>query len=682
MVLLKNHVRSIVRWSAPSAVAACAGATVAGLIEGPLSGLGWAPAFATIGFVAVVAIPLLFATGLAIRGVYAAWRPRELVERLTEDGGGAPRLAGWIVTLGLACLVVAGAVYEGAWMIARHSTFHPAVLGIVEPVVVVLATIVVVAASRPAVDAFSRLARRIDGRWRRGAAGRASLVSPRALAIAGVVSTVVVIYLLWRLVVHPRIGAFDTGLIYTPFSAVIATWLAHVGFARVHRRAARWVTGAAVVAFALGAVVFALVIRRTDPGLTISIWGDRPVAGLAVDMLYNIEDVRADLSLAGFRPVDHPGAAHPDIILITIDTVRADHTPPYGGTAQMPVLAGLGERGAVFEWAFSPSNVTRRSIPSMVIGYSPDRIHGRVVGWALRVDPRFVMLAERMRAGGYETAAFVCCKGFWGPDAHTGLERGIEHVEIQHDGKKLGAAAEHWLSAREARSPTKPLFVWVHILEPHNWAIGGTAPASPLLRGRNYNRMLALADAIVGRVLAPFAHRSPERAPITIVTADHGEALGDHGQPFHSTDLYNSQTHVPFVIAGPGIPAARLQQTVSLTDLTPTVIELAGFQPPTNLDGFSLAPQITGARPSPPDTGTAFAIMIKDRSNPGGQAAFVRGRYKLIENENGLELYDVYADPREAHNLAVDRPDLVRELKKLLDGRRAREQISPFEGTE
>src|SRR5690606_38920534 len=111
--------------------------------------------------------------------------------------------------------------------------------------------------------------------------------------------------------------------------------------------------------------------------------------------------------------------------LITIDTVRADATPPYGGSAEMPALAALGERGAVFSWAFAPSNVTRRSIPSMVIGLAPNRIRGRVVGWALRVDPRHVLLAERLRAGGYETAGFMCCAGFWSPEVRTGLQRGL-----------------------------------------------------------------------------------------------------------------------------------------------------------------------------------------------------------------------------------------------------------------
>ena len=314
-------------------------------------------------------------------------------------------------------------------------------------------------------------------------------------------------------------------------------------------------------------------------------------------------------------------------MLVTIDTVRADHTPPYGGKAEMPVLRELGARGTVFTWAFAPSNVTRRSIPSIVIGLQPNRVRGRVVGWALRVDPRHVLLAERLRAGGYETAGFMCCQGFWGPKAQTGLQRGLEHLEIiEQNGRRLATAAREWLAARDQR-PGQPAAVPV---DAHPRATqldqGRRRPAErrgapPLLRphARRVRRDPRRAARRVRK-------RTPDRAPITIVTADHGEALGEHGQPYHSTDLYNSQIHVPLVITGPGIAAQRVAETVSLTDLTPTIVELAGFEPPTgaSIDGRSLAELATGKRVALPDGGLAFAAMIKDRSNPGGVTAIVR----------------------------------------------------------
>jgi len=324
-------------------------------------------------------------------------------------------------------------------------------------------------------------------------------------------------------------------------------------------------------------------------------------------------------------------------------------------------------------YAFAPSNVTRRSIPSIVTGLQPNRVRGRVVGWALRIDPRHVLLAERLRAGGYETAGFMCCKGFWGDEARTGLSRGLEHVHIEQNGMRLAKAARAWLDARERSKTKRPLFLWMHILEPHNWTGGITEPTNEDDRRRMYDRSLTASDGMMREVVGAFIERTPEQAPIVVVTADHGEGLGDHGAPYHSTDLYNSQIRVPLVIAGPGIKTGnRVAETVSLTDLTPTIVELAGFQPPVDqLDGRSLADLATGTRLGSPDAGVAFAAMIKDRSNPGGVTAVVRGGWKLIDNGVSYELYDVKDDPFERQNLYVQKPTIAAELKKLLAARAA-----------
>jgi hypothetical protein len=279
------------------------------------------------------------------------------------------------------------------------------------------------------------------------------------------------------------------------------------------------------------------------------LWGDRAIAGLAIDRAFDLDKIRDAIPLATFAPVPRPGADHPDIILVTIDTVRADHTPPYGGHAEMPTLAALADRGAVFDWAFSPSNVTRRSIPAMITGLGADRVRGRVVSWALRVDPRHVLLAERLHAAGYDTAGFMCCESFWGPELHTGLSRGLEHLEIEHDGAKLAKRARAWLEQRSKRANNRPLFLWIHILEPHNWSANGEPPANE--RDHVYDRVLAQCDAMLADVTA-FA-----KGAIVIVTADHGEGLGEHGHLNHSTDLYDSQIHVPLVLAGPHVAKLR-----------------------------------------------------------------------------------------------------------------------------
>ena len=221
--------------------------------------------------------------------------------------------------------------------------------------------------------------------------------------------------------------------------------------------------------------------------------------------------------------------------------------------------------------------------------------------------------------------------------------------------------------------------MWIHILEPHSWISIAPEPSTESDRSKQYDRALGMVDPIIAELLVPFAGRAPDRAPIVIITADHGEALGEHGQPYHSTDLYNSQTRVPLVVVGPGVPAARVTETVSLTGVTPTVIELAGFDPDDDrMDGVSFAALATGKRASR-DDGQAYAAMIKDRSNPGNVTALVQGRYKLVRAGARTELYDIHADPRELHDLADEKADIRAKLEAALDARNEAARASPFE---
>jgi arylsulfatase A-like enzyme len=622
-------------------------------------------AIAATGFLAIFAFPILLATSAISRAIWWGWRPRELASSIVEDGGGSPKLAGWIVVVVLGCLSLAWAMFQGTWLLERWTAFKPMPISFLMPIFAVATAIAAVLLSRPVATLVTAGFRKLDARWRR--AGRTSLVTPWRIALATAVIAVGVTYTLWHFVVANRIGTLDLSPLVAPAAGLAATALVHLAWHRLSR--ARVYAGlalAAATAFALAAAIFAW---RARPTLTLTIWGDRPLAGLVVDRLFDLDSIHDRIPTSEMRPAEHPGAEHPDIVLVTIDTVRADHTPPYNGTAEMPVLRELGAKGAVFEWAFSPSNVTRRSIPAMTIGMEANRVRGRVVGWALRIDPRYITIAERLAAGGYETAGFMCCYGIWGDENDTGLSRGLEHLEIEphENGAALARMARVWLDAREKAGPRKPLFLWMHVIEPHNWHQGAGEPHTDEERRRYYDRALQISDSFLIQLLGAFSGRPPEKAPIVIVTADHGEGLGDHGQPYHSTDLYDSQIHVPLVIAGPGIKPERIPETVSLVDLAPTLLELAGFDPPAGaFDGRSFADLATGRRVGDSEQGTAFAAMIKDRSNPGGLAAVVRGRYKLIDNGSSAELYDIHVDPDERSNLLSVKPAVVEDLKKVL----------------
>jgi hypothetical protein len=517
---------------------------------------------AAAGFLALVALPMLLGLGVIIRGLWAAWAPSSL--GLIEEGGGSPRFAGWLAALLCGAAGLAWFMWEGTWLIAKWTTFKVGPTAFAEPALAIVAMALMIVLSRPLARGFAAMIRSVDRGWRRG--GHPSVLTPTNLAVIAAITAIAGIYVMWHYVLSPRLEPLDTEVLEAPAIAVVAVLFAHLAWRAWPR--ARRLAGAIVGTLAAVLVGAALVAWQTQPSLTLSIWGDRPLAGLAIDSLFDLDSIRSTVSLAEFMPEPVPGADHPDIIVVTIDTVRADHTPPYFGTADMPVLKDLGKHGTVFEWAYSPSNVTRRSIPSMIIGLAPDRIRGRVVGWALRVDPRHVLLAERLRAGGYETAGFMCCEGFYGKDMHTGLERGLEHLEIEPNGLALARRARLWLDERAKLPGRRPLFLWMHILEPHNWAVGSGDPVNDDGRRKAYDRTLTLSDSMLAELLGAFASRDPGKAPIVIISADHGEGLGEHGAPFHSTDLYNSQTHVPLVISGPGIKPQRISETVSLTDLT------------------------------------------------------------------------------------------------------------------
>jgi hypothetical protein len=405
----------------------------AGLYEG----IGIAGALglgATAGFVAIIALPILLALSVVVRGLWLAWRPHEL--GLVEADGRAPRLAAWLGVLWIAALLLGWSMMQGTWLLAKTTAFKPLTLSFAEPMLAMIAAFGVFALSRPLARVLTYLMRKIDARWK---------LEPLRIFIGLAILTIIAGYLIWRIVVKRRIGPVDLSLLHTPLIALAGLALVHALWARIPRR----IVGPVLGVLALATIAMSFTAWRAAPNQTLAIWGDRPLAGLSIDALFDLDKIRARVSLANFKPTEKPAAEHPDIILVTIDTVRADHTPPYGGTAEMPLLRELAAKGAVFEWAFSPSNVTRRSIPSMVTGLAPNRVRGRVVGWALRVDPRHVLLAERMQAGGYDTAGFVCCYGFWGADFRTGLQRGLQHLEIEPNGMKLAKAAQAWLEARE-----------------------------------------------------------------------------------------------------------------------------------------------------------------------------------------------------------------------------------------
>ncbi|MEO8702149.1 MAG: sulfatase-like hydrolase/transferase [Kofleriaceae bacterium] len=659
----------IAQWLAPTVVAACVGAIATGIVE------SWGHdayrVCVTTGLVAILALPALIAAGVIVRLIVAGWQPREAIAALVEPDGGAPVLAGWVATIWLAAFGLAWAMFQGTWLLASWTAFKPLPMGFLEPLLAVTAVVLAIALSRPAAMAIAWLARKlVPRRWQH------VVLHPRTIAAGTAVVTIVACWLIWVFVARKRLAAVvELGFLRAPLAGALATVIAQLawrGPARI-----RLAIGALIAIATTASIVIALRAVSTDPVLALAIWADEPLARRGIDRAFEVEEIRADVPIERFR-LKESTTAHPDIVLVTIDGLRADRTPAYGGTAQMPALRELGQRGTVFEFAFAPSNVGRRSLPSTITGLFTSRLRGELSGWAFQLDPRHVVLAERLRAGGYETAAFACCREYFGSDAHTGWTRGLEHLEIESDGLALARQARRWLDAREQVPGRRPVFVWLHIREPLDWQ-KGFAPNVESERRRLYDLALVKTDAVLVELLAAFAQRAPERAPITIVTSAHGQGLGDHGQTNHATDLYNSQIRVPLVIAGPGIKPQLAAETASLVDLSSTILDLAGFVPPRSplADGRSLADLATGKRLAD-QVGTAYATMPGERRDDSDVMAIVRGTWKLIDNGQSVELYDLRADPDERFNMFGQRPQIVAELRSILAQRARAAQVPPF----
>lgn len=661
----------LIRFVAPTAGVAFAAAAAAGLVEGALEG---APAVAMAcgaGIAALYAAPVLFLIALAARWLWWAWRPLLAPHREGADADAAPLLAGAVYGA-LAIVALAAAGYGGALLAIVGPGPSSRVSGPVVAAALTAAAVVLLAVSRPATLGLANAARALG------------LRQPRRCLIAAALLAGILAAVIWFGVVGRALEGIDYGYAAYGWTALLALPLGHAIAAHLSRRAGR-VAGGAAALLCLGLVAVAITSRTRDPAALFDAWYRLPVGGLAVDLTYDVDDLRSESMPVDPTPRARPGAPHPDVVVLTIDTLRADQTRLYGGDTGLPNLESAAGRGVVFDWAFTPSNNTRQSLSSIMTGLSPARLHGRVVEFGLRLDPRHVLVAERFLAAGYATAGFLCCMQHMGGRKKIGLDRGLETVAYQRDGDRLRDLATTWVraSAGEAR----PRFLWVHFFEPHDWT--WQVPSRPGSERSSdardrYAQSIQRADGFLAPILG--AVENSRRPTILVIASDHGEGLGDHRALHHSSDLYNSQIRVPLVIAGPGVgESRRVEDPVALLDLAPTLLDLAGFEPPgmPAMDARSFAHLVRDTADrgpgGPSSAAEAYAVMVRDRSIARTGRALIAGRHKLIEIEGRKpELYDVVTDPAEARNLAARQPRLLDELTTRLRHRQAVDQVAPF----
>jgi choline-sulfatase len=394
--------------------------------------------------------------------------------------------------------------------------------------------------------------------------------------------------------------------------------------------------------------------------------------------------VLATGAACGSRPPAPLRAEARNLVLITIDTLRADRLGCYGNrNVETPNLDRLSRDGAIAAQASVHVPLTRPSHVSLFTGLLPAE-HGirDNVSPSLRAD--VPTLADVLRASGFRTAAFVSSIVL---SRQSGLGRGFEEYSdrfeadgddarflntIQKRGDGPTAEAIAWLEARKGSR----FFAWLHLYDPHD-PYEPPEPYRARYADRLYDGEVAWSDELVGRVGAALERTGRREDTLLVVTSDHGEGLDEHGEAVHGFFVYETTLRVPLLIRGPGVvPGTRVQTTARSIDLLPTVLELLGVAPPAGarLAGRSLAAVLRGG-PQLPETAT-YAESLTPRLHYGWSdlRALREGRWKYILAPRP-ELYDLQDDPGETRNLAAapsPRADALRaQLAGLLDKERA-----------
>jgi choline-sulfatase len=365
-----------------------------------------------------------------------------------------------------------------------------------------------------------------------------------------------------------------------------------------------------------------------------------------------------------------PSPADGPIILISIDTLRADHLPAYGYTrVRTPNIDALAAESAVFEQAYSHSPQTLPAHTSILSGQLPFA-HGvrDNIGFTVKPDQWFVQRALHER--GWPTAGFVSAYVL---RSATGINQGFDMFDsdlppaspemsigqVQRDGSQTLAAAEKWLGAQGS----KPFFLFVHFYEPHK----PYAPPARFAQYGPYDGEIAYADELVGRLIDRLrAAKLYDRSTIVLLS-DHGEGLGDHGEQEHGLFLYRETTHVPLMVKLPGRQAGhRVAAPVQHIDVAPTILDLVGMPARPELRGRSLRPLLDGTG-TLADTGI-YSEALYSRYHFGWSElyALTDSRYRLIRAPRD-ELYDLQRDPNESTSIASERPQVKQAMRTALD---------------
>jgi choline-sulfatase len=371
-----------------------------------------------------------------------------------------------------------------------------------------------------------------------------------------------------------------------------------------------------------------------------------------------------------------PPAAARNLVLVTIDTLRADRLGCYGSAdVATPNLDRLAREGALASEATAHVPLTRPSHVSLFTGLLPSS-HGIRDNVSPALLPQVPTLASILKQAGFRTGAFVSSIVL---SRQSGLDRGFDRYAdqfeadtddtrflntIQRRGDETLGEALAWLQKvpREER-----LFLWLHLYDPHD-PYTPPEPYASRYAGRLYDGEVAWSDELVGRLDAALEHQGLKGDTLLIVTSDHGEGLGEHGENLHGFFIYQATLHVPLLLRGPGIPAGqRLEVTAQTVDLLPTALDLLGIQPPPGgkLAGRSLAPALRDGHALTERPAYAESLIPLLHFGWSDLRMLREGRFKYIAAPRP-ELFDLKEDPREARNLVATEPAKAEAMRAAL----------------
>jgi arylsulfatase A-like enzyme len=341
-----------------------------------------------------------------------------------------------------------------------------------------------------------------------------------------------------------------------------------------------------------------------------------------------------------------------NVILITIDTLRADALSVYGSKTPTPFMQQFAESAAVFDHAFTSAPITLPAHTSLLTGMYPPS-HGVRHNGVYKAQSSLTLLSELAHNAGFATAAFV---GAAPLASNYGLNQGFDVYDdsfppppnqqgmfayAERNAEQVRLAAQNWLSNLPQ---SKSFFLWMHFFDPHHpYLTHGYSGLTP------YQQEVEYTDHQLGEFFVFLKQHQLDSNNLVVITADHGEAFEEHGEISHSLFVYNTTLRIPLMISGPGIESRRIPDLVRIIDMSPTIAEIMGWKFQIAIDGVSLMPLLRGEKLKSMDSySETFASAIDFGWSP--LACIQDQQFKYIQAPKS-EFYDLKNDPGENHNL-------------------------------